>query len=43
MRQNTFLTTLGIVLWGFFVWKRAARVEAPTGGGPNLAEEALVP
>jgi nicotinamide mononucleotide transporter len=31
------------VLWGFFVWKRAARVEAPTGGGPNLAQDALVP
>lgn len=29
----------GFVLWGFFVWRRAARVEAPTGGGPSLADE----
>ncbi|AXH95100.1 nicotinamide riboside transporter PnuC [Ornithinimicrobium avium] len=29
----------GFVIWGFFVWKRAARVEAPTGQGPNLAED----
>ena len=27
------------VLWGFFVWKRAARVEAPTGGAPSMAED----
>lgn len=27
------------VLWGFVVWRRAARVEAPTGGGPSLAGE----
>ena len=27
------------VLWGFVVWRRAARVEAPTGGGPSPAEE----
>ena len=27
------------VLWGFVVWRRAARVEAPTGGPPPLVED----
>ncbi|CAN5804791.1 hypothetical protein BH24ACT8_BH24ACT8_03670 [soil metagenome] len=25
----------GLVLWGFFVWRRAARLEAPTARGPT--------
>lgn len=34
-----FMVYGAFVIWGFFVWKRAARVEAPTGGGPSLADE----
>lgn len=34
-----FLVYGGFVLWGFVVWRRAARVEAPTGGGSPSAEE----
>ncbi|MDO5738720.1 MAG: nicotinamide riboside transporter PnuC [Ornithinimicrobium sp.] len=28
----------GFVVWGFFVWKKAARVEGPSGAGPELTE-----
>jgi len=33
-----FMVYGAFVLWGFFVWRRAARVDAPTGGGPSLAD-----
>lgn len=29
----------GFVIWGFVVWQKAAKVEPPTGGGPDLSKE----
>ena len=34
-----FMVYGAFVLWGFFVWKEAARVEAPTGLGPALSDD----
>ncbi len=33
-----FIVYGAFVVWGFFVWRKAARVDAPTGGGPSLPD-----